>query len=93
MKTIADIKRIAASAGGTVEEDHGHRDMRKIQVCSQPGRLWSGNDCIHIPIDWAKGNSPSAIRHNEETFRSLTETLSHGQRDMTEQEAVICSTE
>lgn len=87
MKTLTDIKRAVAKVGATVEEDCGYRDMRVFQLVAPDGKLWAGTDCQCEPVQWATGSSHHAIAHNEAAFRDILDTLSHGLRDMTPEEA------
>ena len=87
MKTLNDIKRAVAKAGATVEEDAGYRDMRVLQLVAPAGKLWAGTDCKCEPVQWACGSAPHAVAHNEATFSDIMDTLSHGLRAMTEEEA------
>jgi len=87
MKTLNDIKRAVAKAGATVEEDCGYRDMRVIQLVAPVGKLWAGTDCQCEPVQWACGSAPHAVQHNDEAFADILDTLSHGLRAMTEEEA------
>ena len=87
MKTLNDIKRAAAGSGATVEEDTGYRDMRVFQLVAPAGKVWAGMDCRCKPVEWACGSAPHAVAYNEACFRDILETLSHGLRDMTEEEA------
>ena len=87
MKTLNDIKRAVAKAGATVEEDCGYRDMRVIQLVAPVGKLWAGTDCQCEPVQWACGSAPHAVQHNEQAFADILDTLSHGLREMTLEEA------
>lgn len=91
--TLADIKRATIAAGGTVEEDHPHRDMRVFQLLAPDGKVWSGNDCACIRVDWAKGSTNDAISFNQSAFSALKDTLSFGLRDMTADEAYLYATD
>ncbi len=88
MKTIGHIKRAVAQVGGTVEEDAGYRDMRVLQLVAPAGMLWAGTDCQCEPVSWATGSSALAQAHNEEAFADILDTLSHGVRAMTAEEAL-----
>jgi hypothetical protein len=90
---LGDVKRAAAKAGGTVEEDTGYRDMRVLQVVAPHGYLWVGNDCQCTRVEWATGKAPHAISANEQTFASLAEMLSHGLREMTAEECELYAEE
>jgi hypothetical protein len=87
MKTLNDIKRAVAKVGGTVEEDEGYRDMRVLQLIAPAGKLWAGTDCQCEPVHWACGSAPHAVKYNEKTFADILDTLSHGAREMTPEEA------
>jgi hypothetical protein len=87
VKTLNDIKRAVAKVGGTVEEDCGYRDMRVFQLVAPAGKLWAGTDCQCEPIQWACGSAPHAVKYNEAVFADILDTLSHGLRAMTEEEA------
>jgi hypothetical protein len=87
MKTLNEIKRVVSKAGGSVEEDAGFRDMRTLQVVAPAGMLWAGTGCQCRPVQWARGSAPHAVAHNEAAFRDILDTLSHGLRAMTEEEA------
>ena len=93
MKTLNDIKRAVAKAGATVEEDAGYRDMRVFQLVAPSGKLWAGNDCQCKPVQWATGASTQARQFNESQFADIFDTLLHGLRDMTEEEAADYSEE
>jgi hypothetical protein len=87
MKTLKDIQRAAREADGHVEEDCGYRDMRLFQLVAPAGKLWAGTGCKCNPVQWACGTTPHAVAHNEAAFSSILETLSHGLREMTPDEA------
>ena len=93
MKTLNDIKRVVTKAGGTVEEDCGYRDMRVFQLVAPSGKLWAGNDCQCEPVQWATGASTKARQFNESQFADILDTLSHGLREMTFEEAADYSEE
>ena len=65
MKTKADLERLAKSAGATLEEDEGYRDMRVFQIVAPDGKRWVDGGCMHVRIDWAQGRKPDAVKFND----------------------------
>ena len=78
MKTKSDIERLAKAAGATLEEDHGYRDMRTLQIVAPEGKQWSDGGATSIRVEWAKGSTPSALKCNEDAYRDAASRVACG---------------
>jgi hypothetical protein len=72
MITTRQLKSLVTKLGGTLEEDHGVRDLRCFQAVAPDGYLWNG-DTRHIRIDWATGSSRTSIAFNMAMFNRAQE--------------------
>jgi hypothetical protein len=85
------LSQLAAKHGAIVEEDEGTSDMRLFQVIAPAGKIWKGADLHTLVVQWARGGSDQAIRFNQDSFKDVAERMSHGLRDMTEEERELCA--
>lgn len=89
MKTPNQLKALVTRAGGVLEEDEGFSDTRIFQVVAPTGKLWACDDLHCLVVCWARGNSDQAYRHNEEAYADVSNRLSFGLRDMTEEDSEL----
>ena len=78
MKTKAELERLATTAGATLEEDHGYRDMRTFQIVAPDGRQWVDGGVTSIRVEWAKGATAHATKHNEAEYLVVSEAVECG---------------
>lgn len=86
--TIANLRRLCERNGGLLEEDEGYRDMRVLQVVAPDGQVWE-EGVKHLKVEWQRGNSDAAQKHNHAQMESVEQRLNH--RDMTPEEADMCA--
>lgn len=89
MKTKADLERLAKSAGATLEEDEGYRDMRVFQIVAPDGKRWVDGGCMHVRIDWAQGRKPDAVKFNDAEYLIAKEAVECGLEEIPAEEAYI----
>lgn len=89
MKTVSDIKRLAAQAGATIEEDEGYRDMRVLQIIAPGGKRWLDGHVKMIRVEWATGKSPSAQQHNAAEWLVIAEAVECGLEDIPAEDAEL----
>jgi len=86
MKNKASLERLAQSAGGTLEEDHGYRDMRVFQIVAPERFLWASGGVTCVRLDWARGSSPESAAFNEAEYLITKEALDCGLEPMTDEQ-------
>lgn len=89
MKTRADIERLAKAAGATLEEDEGYRDMRRLQIVAPDGKRWRDGSVLCLLVEWAKGSTPGAVKHNEDAYRDATSRIACGLENIPAEEAEL----
>ncbi len=93
MKTKADLDRLSKSAGATLEEDEGYRDMRTFQIVAPDGKRWVDGGCIHIKVEWAKGTTKHALEHNRAEWLIISEAVACGLEEIPSEEAYVYARE
>lgn len=89
----SNLTRLAQSAGATLEEDTGYRDMRCFQIVAPDGKRWVDGGVTCIRIEWATGSSLSAREHNEAEYLVVKEAVEFGLEDIPEFESYLYATD
>lgn len=89
MKTKLNIERLAESAGATLEEDVGHRDMRVFQVVAPKGKRWHDGGVVCLRLYWARGFTPSAVKYNDGAYRDVASRIARGLENIPAEEAEL----
>lgn len=93
MKNVQHLKRAVENAGGRLEEDEPANDCRIFQAVAPEGKIWKGSDTQCLVVWWAIGSSAQAAKFNEESLDDVLERMSHGLRDLNDEEEMIYATE